>query len=378
MLFDSRDRSDSSPKLDGEREFAFLNRSSRPEMGRVRDLLERLVTQYPTEHRTDLVARIRSNNDTEFESATFELLLHELLRRLGYDLELHPALSNGKLTRPDFLLRREGAQGVFLEATSVSSVASISPAEEALMGTTLDALRKASHPDFRISIQSSGAPTTQASGSRLRKDVLRWLDALDPEAKGDSPRLTWVYEGWRLTMSAVPLSAARRGTSGSLVGAVSRGSWVNNWEPISDAVRHKGRRYGNLDAPLVVAVNAGSFHTDVRDEIQALFGQETVTLAVDESEADPSFGRAPNGAFRGPEGPRSTRVSAVWMFNAVSPYTISSRRHMLYINPWAKHVLSGMLGELPRTEIVEDWTKTEPGINLGEALGLNAHWPEGD
>jgi hypothetical protein len=152
-------------------------------------------------------------------------------------------------------------------------------------------------------------------------------------------------------------------------------SWVKNWEPISDAVRHKGRKYGDLKQPLVVAVNAGTFHVDVRDELQALFGQETVTIDWERPDEEPTHDRAGNGAYRGPKGPRGTRVSGTWIFNNISLYTVAERRHMLYLNPWAKYDLMECLRELPRTVVVDGWAKASPGISLRALFGLHEGWP---
>lgn len=40
MIFDDKKREDTSPKRNQEGEFAFLNRSDRPEIARVRELIE--------------------------------------------------------------------------------------------------------------------------------------------------------------------------------------------------------------------------------------------------------------------------------------------------------------------------------------------------
>ena len=75
MLFTIYQRTDPSPKAHRESDFAFLDRSARPEMERVRHYLEGLVGEYPQEERDELVARLKSGDDTHFKSAVFELAL---------------------------------------------------------------------------------------------------------------------------------------------------------------------------------------------------------------------------------------------------------------------------------------------------------------
>ena len=69
MLFGPDPRTDSSPKLNRENEFTFMNRSARVEIGNVRKLLEQLVAEYPEHERAGLIARVKSENNTNFRSA---------------------------------------------------------------------------------------------------------------------------------------------------------------------------------------------------------------------------------------------------------------------------------------------------------------------
>jgi hypothetical protein len=60
--------------------------------------------------------RLRSSDDQEFDAGFWELYLHELFARLGYEITCEPTLPNGR--KVDFLLRRDGA-AIYLEATTV-------------------------------------------------------------------------------------------------------------------------------------------------------------------------------------------------------------------------------------------------------------------
>ena len=51
-------------------------------------------------------------------------LLHELLLRLDYSIEVHPAASSGASGRPDFLARRSGGAGFYLEARVAAAIPS--------------------------------------------------------------------------------------------------------------------------------------------------------------------------------------------------------------------------------------------------------------
>src|SRR5512132_3139931 len=112
---------------------------------------------------------------------------------------------------------------------------------------------------------------------------------------------------------AIPRSPEKRDkpVRAVLGGLFGDARWLNTWKVIYDTLIDKGRRYGNLDAPLVIAVNANVFHLDQSDIMQALFGQEQFLFDPHEPDREPRMQRAPNGFWHGPKGPRYARVAGV-------------------------------------------------------------------
>lgn len=386
MLFSDRPRTDATPKRNRESDFSFLDRSARPEMERVRQFLEELARAYPAGEMEELCARVRSSNDPNFRSATFELILHAALVKLGYALQPHPELPNGSAARPDFHVAAPGGREFYLEAVLASENNGADPAAEARIGTTLDALSHASHSNFMVAVESEGVPTSQPSGGRLRSAALAWLDSLDPDeiqalidAQGfdAAPNLAWSHEDWQVTLRPIPLRSEKRGQSTTLVGVLNGGGGViDAWTPIRNAVKFKGSKYGELEKPLLVAVNFDSFRLDRIDEMQALYGQEQFVFAVDEPSKEPRFERAPNGAWYGKKGPQATRVSGVWLFNDLSPYTVASRRQTIYFNPWAALSLPDVLKQMPHAVAKDNKMQWENGIGLRQVFELPEGWPE--
>lgn len=116
MLFDPYDRTDASRKRQTESSWAFLNRSARPEIDRVREYLDTEVSNYPAVERDELVARLRSGDEVAFRSATFEVLIHWGLLSMGCTLQPHPDPGTGSAKRPDFLVRSPAGEEFFLDA----------------------------------------------------------------------------------------------------------------------------------------------------------------------------------------------------------------------------------------------------------------------
>jgi len=386
MLFTDNHRTDDAVKRERESSFAFLDRSSRPEIARVRDVLEVAFGNYSPFESDELAARIRCGDETAFRSATFELLLHDGLRRLGYTLTPHPELDNGSPNRPDFLVTEPDGTSFYLEAVLASSRDGTNPAAEAMKATTLDLLNHAPHASFWIDINSDSDPTTQPRARNLVRHVHERLNSLNPDSLLQTfaesglesmPTLFWQHEGWTLTLRPIPMRPERRGTARTLIGAFGgEGRWLDDWTPLRDAVKKKGRRYGDLDKPYVVAVNTESFHLDPIDELQALYGQEEYVAVVGRPDLEGRMQRATNGAWAGPQGPQARRVSAAWFFNDLTPYTIARRKSTLYVNPWAYLEPPNSLLRFPHAHVVENRLVRAEGLAFRDVYGLSAEWPE--
>jgi hypothetical protein len=191
-------------------------------------------------------------------------------------------LPNGSKSRPDFLVECPDGNSVYLEAVSASARDGRNPGGQARIETALQHLDDAEHPDFFLEISSTGYPMTQPSGRGLTMAVMKWLRTLNADAviglteRNDFdllPSMCWAYEEWELTVTAIPCRPDARGRPlHRLIGVRNGGAnWVDGWTPIRDAVMDKGRRYGDIKIPLIVAVNVNASHLDVIDEVQALF-----------------------------------------------------------------------------------------------------------
>lgn len=118
-LFDEQDRTDPAPCREGEDSYSFLNRVNAPYWAQVRNLLESFFSRYPAEHSESLRRDFRARLPGRHYAAWWELYLHELLLRLGYEITIHPAIE-GTERKPDFGLRRDGTE-LLVEASVVFS-----------------------------------------------------------------------------------------------------------------------------------------------------------------------------------------------------------------------------------------------------------------
>jgi hypothetical protein len=388
LLFGEHLRTDTDLKSRCESEWAYLDRSDRVEARRVRAFLNRWAAEYPAAEQDELSARLRSEDDRKFESASFEITLFALLRSLGCDVVVHPALRNGSDKHPDFLATTPSGEPLYAEAATTSGHSHERAAATRRANTVLDLIDgRVVSPDLFLFLDVEGEPETPPEGRKLVDDLQQWIDGLDSDTVSarietgqgleHAPQMTWEHEGWKVVFSAVPMRPDACGKGHRPVGAVvGEVLVVDDRKSIRDAVLAKGGRYGELELPFLVCVNFEGLGIDERDEIEALFGQEQLVRYVSDPAAELVARRRPNGAWTGRRGPRYTRVSAAWLFRSVSPWNVASRKSTVYLNPWSSKPLPAIFRELDHAVVVDNEMNTRRGRSLSDVLGLPADWPE--
>lgn len=386
VLFESKERTSQDPKSYIETDWDYLDRSGRVETQRIRDFLSQWISEYPVSDRNELISRITSGDKRNFQSAIFELILFALLRSIGCSITVHPDLPNGNSTHPDFLIITPEGESIYVEAVLASEYSMADVSAHKRTDAVLNAIEKIDSPNFFIGVDAEGHPERPPSGKSLRKELERWLASLDPDvvahevlALGHSaiPRMKWQHEDWSIVFEAIPKKPERRGQGQRVIGTLSGGvRLVNVWEPIRDAVKAKGNRYGELPHPLLVAINVDALSVDKIDEMQGLFGQEEFVFSVNNPSAPPQMRRKPNGAWFGKSGPQYTRVSGAWIFNTLNSWNIVSRKNTVYFNPWATKPLPTIFTSVHHAKTKGEKMQWRKGRSLGDILALSAEWPE--
>jgi hypothetical protein len=157
-----------------------------------------------------------------------------------------------------------------------------------------------------LGVDYENIPATPPSGRKLRDKLSRWLEPLDPDAVAKEvdadgydalPKLRHEHGQWKVTFTAIPRAAEKRDTpAGTIIGVLgAQGRWLSTWQKIRDSLLAKAKRYGELDHPLIIAVNVIAFHLDRIDAMQALFGQEQYVFQRENPTTEPRMERAPNG-----------------------------------------------------------------------------------
>jgi hypothetical protein len=359
--------------------FDYLNASGRPEAAAVRALIDGWLADYPETHRPEMIRRLRSRNDVLHSSSLFELVLHAMLLRQGFVvIEIEPELPNGR--SPDFLVEAPNGTRFYLEATLALGMNDAAAGADRRMREALQAIDEVQSPDFFLHVYTRGTPSQPTAVGRLRRAVQCFVDSLDYEqaiANNDADLDTlpiWQHEehGAHFTIQAVPKNTRRTGGR-AIGGRMLPGGVIHPEVAIRSAVVGKAGRYGDIDIPLVIAVNALEQYADIDDAVDALFGTAGVIVR---DAFEPEFIRNLDGAWHGLAGPIHTRCSAVLFIDRLSGWSVAQRSFHLVVNPWARYPIGPISLGVDVHEVIDRRLQTRSGQALRMIFDLPEGWPE--
>jgi len=207
-LFDDIEHKGEEGKPHSEADFPYLNRIDRIEARRIRNVLEDWFSRYPQEHQSNLRTRFRAS---EFQSAFFELLLHEMLSHLDCNVTIHPELEDEEPKRPDFLVQSYKKAKFLLEATTTSDLSREEKANENIKNLIYDKINeKLRSPDYFIIIeirQSSKQTPSSSKAVSFLADQLSTLNIDDVRMLasknnlGCMPCFVYQEKGWEIALA---------------------------------------------------------------------------------------------------------------------------------------------------------------------------------
>ena len=386
MLFSDMDRHYDGGKMHAEPSYDYLDRSARPEATAIRAVYEDWFRGFPEANKADLYGRFSSPIGSQHVSASFELYLFQLFKRLCYSVIVHPETPSDRGTHPDFLLEQPDGERLYVEAVQSIEMSDAEQAARARLNVVFDTINRLEVYGWFLGVDSRAYPDAPPSGRRLRGQLKRWLEGLNPDTVIENvqehghdayPTFTWEDGEWEIQFTAFPRSPEKRDQPvGSVLGAYFSGArWLNTWETIRDTLISKGSRYAELDASLVIAVNASVFHLDEIAIMEALFGKEQFLFDRNAPDAGPEMRRTPNGFWHGPNGARYARVGGVLVGFDIHPWTIAVRPLTLFHNPWPREEVVGPITQLSRKVPVGERMESIDGLHPRDVLGLPRSYP---
>jgi hypothetical protein len=375
-LFDTMPRDDVGPARYGESAFPYCNRTARRDFNHIRTQLESWFSRYPLQFRADLRARFRSVNDVQHDAAFFELVLHELLSRLGYALENHPVIP-GTSNRPEFLATSADGTSLYIEAKVASGCSDREYAARAHLNELYRELHALDSSDYWINIEIDRLPHKRIPLKRFRAFVydklseLRQDQILHRPVLSDlctAPRWNFQYDGWSVTLIPLPKLNVRD-KARSALGVQTYGLHrIDPTGPICAAILKKAKHYGQLDRPFLVAINAlGDFVDDSHIE-DALFGSPALVSRFPGDELH--WKRESNGVWNRPLG-QYRRVGAVLICRKLHLWNLATANVRLYHHPSSSMPITGAILRLPQAIVESGRLRKLEGESLGKILNID-------
>lgn len=379
-IYDDRDRTDLSPQRNGETSFAFFNRAGGSLWRHSRALHQEWADRLGDREYADVRAALRSDN-AQARSAFLELYLHECLTRGDFEVTVHPELPH-TTRHPDFLAERDATR-IYIEAIAPGT-SNAARSKAARMNDLLAALDQVGDDNFFLMTTSITQASNSAPAGSFRDQIRKWLGQLNPDAVDteDLPVRTFEQDGWSVTVEAIPIKPDRRGNVRRSIGiyAHSEAEFIDDGAKLVAALKSKASRYGDFDAPFVIAVGTNSFDEDDEDVFNALYGSVSWALGgLGPGEEVTMRGvRNHDGYFGSPGAWKNRRVSAVLIVDQLPLHDPTHARVALWLHPDPLHPLPS---EPILPGVIHEWngqmTDKREALDARALLGLANDWPQG-
>lgn len=387
-LYDEKVRTRTAAMQAGERNFDFYDSSGRSPFAVYRDLVNSWILEFPQGERLELVSRMKTGTNVQYEQALAEIIIYVALMRSGYQVDVHPASPNAT-RRPDFLARNQAGEPVaYVEVTSFGPDVkeAASDQREAVIYNGLETVDLP--PGWLLGYQLQTRGLSSPSVAKLKAEVEIWAREVCGDDPAEMPQRVFVAQDWQIELTLYggfdKSKVYDRKIGAAMIGARE----VSPADDLRAALKTKARKYCIEDTPFVIVV------TDCKDSIVS--GEDTEDTILDGMFGNPRVvvrtfpdgtketieERAPDGFWGVPGKPANANVSAVVVLPEPSLWKLRDERWQPQIayNPFARNPISTKFLPISGIEVdlKEGNFKRTEGSLLADLLGLPAEWPPED
>ncbi len=366
-LFDDFERTYYGPADRGEPFYEFLNRFDDPRAEQARGLCNQWFLDYandtPEGELTRFLGDFCGEDDGNHYAAWFELLTHQVLVRIGFDVTVEPKLElSGRELTPDFAVIWNGSR-IFVEATVVA------PDNDPFAPSNFE--RDAREKFTQLEIANFTGHIARVSGTlkrhlkkrEIEREFERILAKHEPNevqsgigqhGYGSLPAEPISFGDWHLLVELWPLPPDKRAPRKARVAGWPQARTHDSSVPnAQQKIKKKLKKYRQASSHLIMAVNVhnlGGFNPEI-DGHDVLFGKGGIW--------DTNQGSGRQGPL------------AVLFVTDTNSYAVPNTPARLYVNPSLDPAkLPQTLLRLPHA-LGPDGSEYCKGESIGSILGLD-------
>ena len=378
-LFDSFERTCLEFAKHNDNTYEYYNNSARTDMSKVRDTLERWFHNYPEEEKKELKSRFKK----DFDSSFYELFLHELFCKLGYDITIHPDLPSSP-KKPDFLISKDNLE-LYIEAKVVKGKTMEQEAFERKRNELYDNLNKLNTKDFFLNIEDVCFLTQKQPGTKeMIKCIEEELKKIDPDILREElekngiqnlPKIEYKNRDVHIIVSPIPVSPSTREEKIRPIGIYpAEAFWGGGEESLKESIEKKAKRYGKLDKPFIVCLNSLDIRTSGKIDVDnAIWGTVAFSWSTNPESKDEKWIRQLDGVFCDKKGVRLKNLTGVFV-SKVCPHNIPVANYWLYEHPFSENKMDFDKIGLKFNYISEGKIIDNTGDNIGDILEIPKDW----
>lgn len=318
------------------------------------------------------------------DSAFYELFLYQMFKKLGFLITIHPKLHNSS-KRPDFLIEKEGIQS-YVEAKVCYDKSQEEMAFERRKNQFFDNLNRIKIYGFSLRIAELDFKTNkQPSVKELIPKIEKEIEKLDPkvltlemEILGfeGCPNIYYENEDFKIKIQPIPLKDSQKyNLNEHPIGMFPIETyWGDGKEALRDSIIKKANRYGKVNIPYLICVNAlGKKTRDKIDVETAIWGSLKYTFSDFNNIEKGTMLREPDGVFFNSGKKKLTNVSGIFV-SKVFPSNVPSAKYWIYENPFAVNKLDFEKLNLIYNIIDDKKQVGVTGENLDKVFNISKRW----
>ncbi len=379
-LFDHKNRIDLDPSHHNENIFDYYDRSAREDVSKIRQLLNEWLLNYPKSEQLELKKRFKKT----FSSAFYELFIYTLFKHQGFEITIHPEIPNSN-KRPDFLLKKNNYE-FYVEAKEARAKTEAEEAFEKRTNQLYDSLDKIKSPNFLLKIdeliiKSTNQPSIKKAIDKIEREASKYdpdkiAAELNKIGLENVTKIIHDDDNLKLIVSLIPkIPSARTIDKGRAIGMFPMESfWGGMEESIKDSFTKKAKKYGELDKPYFICINAIGILGDGDFDVEnAIWGSLAWTWSTNPNNRNERWGRGNDGIFLGKNGPRCKNVSGV-LVTKVREYNIPTASYWFAKHPFSDNAANFELFNLTHYSVKAGQITKQTGQTIGEILNLEPLW----